>query len=71
LHTAIAALRELAWSPDGSTLAFQQRIDGALSDWLGLLTPPDGAVWSRLAEGPYVAETVAVRVEEDCVVSNA
>ncbi len=39
-------LRELAISPDGRLLAFQQRIDAALPGWLGLLTPPAGAAWS-------------------------
>ena len=46
LHTAAAPLRELAWSPDGSLLAFQQRIDTPLPAWLGLLAPPEGATWS-------------------------
>ena len=46
LHSAATPLRELAWSPDGTLIAFQQRIDTPLPGWLGLLTPPDGATWS-------------------------
>ena len=41
-----APLRELAWSPDGSLVAYTQRIDIALPDWLGLATPPEGATWA-------------------------
>jgi dipeptidyl aminopeptidase/acylaminoacyl peptidase len=46
LHSSTTPLRELAWSPDGTTLAFQQRIDTPLPAWLGLLTPPEGASWA-------------------------
>ena len=46
LHETEAPLRDLAWSPDGTLLAFQQRIDSALPEWLGLLTPPPGAAWA-------------------------
>ncbi len=46
LHRSSTPLRELAWSPDGRWLAFQQRVDTALPEWLGLLTPPAGAAWS-------------------------
>jgi dipeptidyl aminopeptidase/acylaminoacyl peptidase len=46
LHTAAAPLRELAVSPDGGLIAFQQRIETALPEWLGALTPPEGASWA-------------------------
>jgi dipeptidyl aminopeptidase/acylaminoacyl peptidase len=46
LHESAAPLRELAWSPDGRVLAFQERVDADLPAWLGLLTPPEGAVWA-------------------------
>ncbi len=46
VHQSAAPLRELAWSPDGTLLAFQMRVDAPLPAWLGLLTPPDGAQWS-------------------------
>ncbi len=46
VHTAVTALRELAWSPDGTMLAFQQRVDAAPPAWLGELTPPAGAAWA-------------------------
>ena len=41
-----APLRELAWSPDGRWLAFKQRVDAALPDWLGLSQAPEGAQWA-------------------------
>ena len=47
LHAADTPLRALAWSPDGATLAFQQRIDADLPAWLGFLDPPEGAVWAE------------------------
>ncbi len=47
LHDSATPLRELAWSADGATLAFQQRIDADLPAWLGFSTPPDGAVWAE------------------------
>ena len=46
LHSAATPLRELAWSPDGTRIAFQQRIDTPLPAWLGRLTPPEGASWA-------------------------
>eukprot|EP01037_Dinobryon_pediforme_P002154 gene2154-2191_t len=46
LHAATSPLRELAWSPDGKTLAFQERIDAPTPEWLGLLAPPERAVWA-------------------------
>ena len=46
LHQSATPMRELAWSPDGRLLAFQQRVDAALPAWLGLLTPPEGANWA-------------------------
>lgn len=42
-----APLRELAWSPDGRLLAFKQRVDAALPDWLGLNPAPEGARWAE------------------------
>ena len=45
LHEA-AHLRQPAWSPDGTIIAFQQRIDAPLPDWLGFPLPPQGADWS-------------------------
>ena len=47
LHEAATPLRELAWSPDGVTLAFQQRVDAALPAWLGFPEPPEGAAWAE------------------------
>ncbi len=47
LHATTSPLRELAWAPDGRSLAFQERVEGALPDWLGLLTPPERAVWAQ------------------------
>ena len=41
-----AALRELAWSPDGATLAFQRQEALPQPDWLRLPTPPEGASWA-------------------------
>ena len=46
VHEADTPVRELAWSPDGTQIAFQQRIDAPLPDWLGLPTPPGGAQWA-------------------------
>jgi acylaminoacyl-peptidase len=46
LHESATPLRELAWSPDGTLIAFQQRIDHPLPAWLGLLTPPADATWA-------------------------
>lgn len=46
VHATAAPLRELAWSPDGAMLAFQQRVDAPPPSWLGLLTPPAGATWA-------------------------
>jgi len=40
-------LRELAWSPDGRQLAFQQRIDAPLPSWLGLPAAPPDAAWAE------------------------
>ena len=48
LHESALPMRELAWSPDGRMLAFQQRIDAALPAWLGVMTPPEGAKWAPL-----------------------
>ncbi len=39
LLTAKTALRELAWSPDGKALAYQQREITPAPTWLGLTTP--------------------------------
>ena len=47
LHETGMPLRELAWSPDGATVAFQQRIDADLPAWLGLMDPPEGATWAE------------------------
>ncbi len=47
LHESATPLRELAWSPDGALLAFQQRIDAALPAWLGLPEAPPGAAWAE------------------------
>ena len=46
LLSSATPLRELAWSPDGALIAFQQRIDAALPEWLGLVAAPEGAVWA-------------------------
>jgi len=46
VHEAGTPIRELAWSPDGAVLAFQQRVDADLPAWLGLMTPPAGAAWA-------------------------
>jgi dipeptidyl aminopeptidase/acylaminoacyl peptidase len=46
LHRSATPLRELAWSPDGGLIAFQQRVDTQVPDWLGLPTPPEGASWA-------------------------
>ena len=47
LHDSATPLRELAWSPDGTMLAFQKRIDADLPSWLGFTAPPAGAVWAQ------------------------
>jgi len=46
LHESAAPMRELAWSPDGTRVAFQMRIDEPLPSWLGLAAAPAGAAWS-------------------------
>lgn len=46
LVNSATALRELAWSPDGKFLAYQQREITPLPAWLGLETPPEGAQWA-------------------------
>ncbi len=46
LHWSELPMRELAWSPDGRLLTFQQRIDAPLPAWLGILTSPAGANWA-------------------------
>ena len=46
LHRSSTPVRELAWSPDGTALAFQARVDAPLPAWLGLPTPPEGAAWA-------------------------
>ncbi len=46
LHRTVTPMRELAWSPDGRSLAFQARVDAPLPDWLGLPVAPDGARWA-------------------------
>ena len=46
LHETDAPLRDVAWSPDGAMLAFQERVDAPPPDWLGLLVPPEGAMWA-------------------------
>lgn len=51
-------MRELAWSPDGTRVAFQMRIEEPLPAWLGLATPPAGAVW---APGVRYTERVVYR----------
>ena len=47
VHEAATPLREIAWSPDGTLLAFQQRIDAALPSWLGLPAAPPDAAWAE------------------------
>ena len=46
LHRSATPMRELAWSPDGDSLAFQVRVDAKLPAWLGLPAAPDGANWA-------------------------
>jgi len=46
LVASATPLRELAWSPDGKFLAYQQREITPLPAWLGLATPPEGAQWA-------------------------
>ncbi len=47
LHRSITPIRELAWSPDGRSVAFQARVDAALPSWLGLPIAPAGAQWAE------------------------
>jgi acylaminoacyl-peptidase len=47
LHRTSTAMRELAFSPDGRSLAFQARVDAPLPDWLGLPVAPEGAKWAQ------------------------
>jgi acylaminoacyl-peptidase len=46
LHRAATPLREIAFSPDGKWIAFQQRLDAPPPAWLGLASPPEGASWA-------------------------
>ena len=51
--SAPATLRDPAWSPDGTQLAWQQMVAAAAPDWVSLPQPPAGAVWgapARLTE---------------------
>jgi len=50
LIESTAPLRELAWSPDGSQLAFQQWIDAPPPAWLTLPQAPEGATWAPAAK---------------------
>jgi acylaminoacyl-peptidase len=53
LHSAAVTMRELAWSPDGTRLAWQQMEHAQPPAWLDLPQPPDGAAWGpppRLTE---------------------
>ncbi len=47
LHLSTTPIREVAWSPDGLSLAFQARVDAALPPWLGLPAAPAGATWAE------------------------
>ncbi len=46
LVTARASVRDLAWSPDGTHLAWQAHVDAAAPDWLAIPRAPDGAEWA-------------------------
>ncbi len=46
LLTSPTALRELAWSPDGTSLAFQQREIAAAPSWLALGEAGSGETWA-------------------------
>jgi acylaminoacyl-peptidase len=53
LAHAPSSLRELAWSPDGRRLAWQQMMAAPAPDWVDLPQAPPGAVWNtppRLTE---------------------
>jgi dipeptidyl aminopeptidase/acylaminoacyl peptidase len=56
-HAAVA-LRELAWSPDGSRLAWQQMVPAAPPAWPDLPQPPEGARWG---EQPRLTERLIHR----------
>ena len=47
LHRSTTPVREPAWSPDGTRVAFQARVDTALPGWLGLPDAPEGARWAE------------------------
>ena len=47
LHRSATPMRELAFAPDGRSLAFQARIDAPLPAWLGLPAAPEGACWAE------------------------
>jgi acylaminoacyl-peptidase len=46
LLDSTAAMREVAWSPDGTRLAFQMLVELPALPWLTLPTPPEGAEWA-------------------------
>lgn len=50
LFETAAALRELAWSPDGAMLAFQTMVETGAPAWAVLPTPPKGANWAPAAK---------------------
>ncbi len=47
LHRSATPMRELAFAPDGRSLAFQARMDAPLPAWLGLPAAPEGACWAE------------------------
>jgi dipeptidyl aminopeptidase/acylaminoacyl peptidase len=53
-----APLRELAWSPDGTQIAFQQWVEAPPPAWLRLPQAPQGASWAPPAK---VTERFAYR----------
>ena len=55
---AAAALRELAWSPDGLLLAWQQMVAAPAPTWPDLPQPPEGARWG---EQPHLTERLVYR----------
>lgn len=58
LQRSTTPMRELAWSPDGNSLAFQVRVDAKLPAWLGLPATPEGATW---AEAPRHTDRLLYR----------
>ena len=58
LHRTATPMRELAFSPDGHSLAFQARVDVPLPAWLGLPAAPEGARW---AEAPRHTDRLLYR----------